>query len=919
MKYGISALCIAALVLLSSGCKRTELEDVDFSGDVLVFAMNDSRTPESKSGAAVDAGDVRTITLKSDTDEMVLYRTEKATETFVESIPDTKGAPATTANIGKLYKDQMYAGVYTAAEHNTIDSSLKLAYESRSEGMSIWRATKQFEWPEQGSLDIWAWAPNNILASRKVTDSEGKMTFTYTMPAPGTATKKTDAEAQQDIILGHTVTAKPQKYVEMTMDHALTALRFEMDNTTSFKVKSIKLGGVYSAGTCTYKPGSTPQIIWTDLDPESKKDYTQDFDQTIAEGTEDAPQEIGPQEATFMVIPQCATGGNAISFDMTIEVDGVEKHYTASLKNEDWKAGVTYTYGIDFDGYEYEFKLVDETQSNISYINTSKSEETNIKVTSTMSYFGVPQDADWKIKSHTIDGETTEVDEDSFTAGGYSVSKNGNNLSVTSLVRSAISRGSHDYWINSNGRTEDLDWSPAPRDGVTDLSMFNFQTEQATSMTTANCYIIRHAGTYKLPLVYGNAVVNGEINAQSYYPNINGDVSGGNNRLDRFVNSVGAGIESPFIENAEGCGGSDLKCAIVWQDQAKVIQNITIVGEIRPGNDYSTSTVRYLQFEVPQSSICQNNALICIYKDKEGGIADQYDSGEAIWSWHIWTTNDPALLSSPISVKNYSGVVYKFFPLYTLGWIAGNDYPKKNPVKITLAQINSGNEIEIEVNQEEVPGFSIGCSYQFGRKDPMCMTDTPAQGSYIKAASGGTTLAGAICNPNKFYLRIQNGNFDWCKTTYNNLWTGKKSTNELIEQDDQQIKTIYDPSPIGYKVPAPKAFTGFSLTGTETEVVAKFNVNGYFNQGWFVFCEPEKKGAILYFPTTGVRHRDNGDYINTGTVGYYRSAVAADSNYTYFFYFYASMISPYRNTGSRSYGFSVRPVIDSTMPNNTQK
>ena len=76
IKYGIYTAGIALLLMAVSSCNRTEIEDVEAQGDGIKFAFSENRLPESKSGAAEASGDIRTITLKSDTDEMVLYRSE---------------------------------------------------------------------------------------------------------------------------------------------------------------------------------------------------------------------------------------------------------------------------------------------------------------------------------------------------------------------------------------------------------------------------------------------------------------------------------------------------------------------------------------------------------------------------------------------------------------------------------------------------------------------------------------------------------------------------------------------------------------------------------------------------------------------------------------------------------------------------
>ena len=46
---------------------------------------------------------------------------------------------------------------------------------------------------------------------------------------------------------------------------------------------------------------------------------------------------------------------------------------------------------------------------------------------------------------------------------------------------------------------------------------------------------------------------------------------------------------------------------------------------------------------------------------------------------------------------------------------------------------------------------------------------------------------------------------------YYNLWS---ADNDRIDaNDDVVIKSVYDPSPVGYSLPASNAFTGFSSTG----------------------------------------------------------------------------------------------------------
>ena len=546
---------------------------------------------------------------------------------------------------------------------------------------------------------------------------------------------------------------------------------------------------------------------------------------------------------------------------------------------------------------------IDEEDESQTFKNTNSDSETvTIPVTSTKTTGSVTSEWDWMISSYQIGTESpVSVEGTSFTAGGLTVSKSGNELSVISLAMSSVNRGSHDYWINSNGRTDDLDLSPADWSSVSetspiDLSKMDFTKDDyssavgAFSMTTANCYIIRHAGTYKLPLVYGNAVVNGNDNEQSFYPN----VTGGEYRLSRFVNHNGNGITSAFIENNTGCTAAS--CSIVRQDEASVIKNLSIIGNTLAAGNYTKDNVRYLQFTIDDATICQNNSVIAI---KDG-------SGNIMWSWHIWTTNDPALLTPAIPVTNKAGIIYNFFPLGGLGYVEPTDYPSKDQVIITLKQSLSGNIVNITVDQPMVLGFAKSNYYQYGRKDPMCRKDSPQFGVFKRDGIGKVNLQTAIMNPNTFY-RYDSGLHNWCSATYYNLWTGKKSIGGEMEDDAEIIKTVYDPSPVGYKMPASNAFTGFTTTGKESSMISQFNVSGSYNTGWNFYTNSSHNSTI-FFPALGYREISGGEVKNAGSKAYYWTAITVFEGDGYHLRFASDIVCPLDTGYGREAGFTIRPV-----------
>jgi hypothetical protein len=81
---------------------------------------------------------------------------------------------------------------------------------------------------------------------------------------------------------------------------------------------------------------------------------------------------------------------------------------------------------------------------------------------------------------------------------------------------------------------------------------------------------------------------------------------------------------------------------------------------------------------------------------------------------------------------------------------------------------------------------SRGLYYQWGRKDPI-----PLNNNLITFANGQVSMETAIRNPNTFFYKEET--YDWLSTPNDNLWGGITGT-----------KSIYDPSPAGFKVPLVK-------------------------------------------------------------------------------------------------------------------
>ena len=144
---------------------------------------------------------------------------------------------------------------------------------------------------------------------------------------------------------------------------------------------------------------------------------------------------------------------------------------------------------------------------------------------------------------------------------------------------------------------------------------------------------------------------------------------------------------------------------------------------------------------------------------------------------------------------------------------------------------------------------------------------------------------------------------------YLNLWS---TDNDKTEANDEVvIKSVYDPSPVGYSLPASNAFTGFTTTGgnvgDESNPVTPEQVNAKFpfDKGWELYSKLNKQSSTLFFPASSWRHYSSG-FLNDVSKGVgYWSAGAGSLNTSWFLSFTNQRISPLYNN-IRNLGLAVR-------------
>ena len=379
-----------------------------------------------------------------------------------------------------------------------------------------------------------------------------------------------------------------------------------------------------------------------------------------------------------------------------------------------------------------------------------------------------------------------------------------------------------------------------------DLSMVDNAGNARTSRTTANCYMVHNAGWYKLPLVYGNAIKDGNDNTVAYKPG--GTTS--NTYCANFVNHAGNAITAPWITKStsgsgvnKGMGITVNGAGLVWEDVSGLITNVKIDGD-------------YLLFKVNKDAASQEGNAVIAAKS----------SNIIVWSWHIWVTKQTFTTTTKISTGSHD---YYVTPV-NLGWV------------------QSGN------NEKQ----GTNTYYQWGRKDPF-------RGSGEVAYVTGTTatIADNIKNPTTHYY--DSSTEGSCNTKYYNMWDAQQKE-DIGNITTATKKTVYDPCPAGFCVPTGNLY--YFMGGSETRSMTTWDGTNK-GATWDNSVESGSiTGSAIFFPASGRRHYDSGSLIFDSD-GYNWSASPNSDSEVCRLYFYSAFWEWDKNI-KRAYGYPVRPVAE---------
>ena len=598
---------------------------------------------------------------------------------------------------------------------------------------------------------------------------------------------------------------------------------------------------------------------------------------------------------TFYMIPQQLTNKGVTAYVHC--TDGTE--ITVPLKGE-WKAGTTRTYKLSQTTSTWTYTLTPTDPSRAANYDETQSQAYGIT-----SYREDPathqqQAVAWKVVGYDANGDGT-FSMSEKPAWLTSLSKTeGDGGTAADQGTATLTKDVTDLLAKRNKALKEAiitSSASAPYD----LSLHNAQGA-TIARSTANSYLISAPGHYRIPLVYGNAIENGATYDKSYISHAPTGTSNEQYVLRAFRDHNNNPITDPWIEKTNGGANASVDGAeVVWADAANLVSSLSIAHD--GGN-------AFLDFEVKESDIQSGNAVVAVTKSDGAG------SKTVLWSWHLWFAPKDAL--DKIKVTNHQNKDY-YFTKETLGWKPtlwrSSTYTSARTVKVKVEQTvaNNGAKAYTVINITQNPGgVRKGATtlYQFGRKDAfpgVAKADLASNSHFTENAGDNMSIENGIQHPDLYYTWGSNWENNY---SYNNLWSADNTARGF--NDNSVVKTVYDPCPVGFKMPASNAFTGFTTTGQNSSTQSELNIEDsqtFQNNLGHNFWTNSSKTATIYFPASGCRDNSDGSLSTIGIFGSYWSAYYNVSNYGCFLIFYSGLVNPLY-AGIRANGFAVRPVAE---------
>lgn len=838
------ALAVCAALALLGACADDDIPGYGCRpGDSMDF---DIALTESWQEAAPEGSPRQKVSISrmsGDSDELYLITTAtpQPDSAATTGATQSRGTAVTTATFYDSFglSALCYTGTWPDEAHTYCDN---LRMKKTGTAWAPDETGKKLGWVGSGRIRFFAYAPHSSAASAGVsaptagTDGIPEIKFTA----------KSTVTAQTDLLAAVTDTrGDAGGTVALTFGHTLTAVSVKTgDAMLAGTFKSVKLSGVYGSGTLRADLGSDSKTTYSWTPSGSATSFTAELG---ADGTVIAPdtgtygdnhytkpgQSIADGSLTFFMVPQTLPSGAKLEIVFTDELTKVERTLTADLSGKKWLPGERVEYAVSSTGIKatpvFSIELANETTLPYTGIVDVKSMQAYMKV----AQYG-KDDVNLPLKLRFESSVDTKAACTFTPTGEPSTDVTAKKTGVLRLVPQAP------YKDEMRKPFDDLGLSTiytTEADGTAmDLSQFN-GLEKDGRTESANTYVIRTPGLYKLPLVYGNSL----NNTKAYIPGTTADKHVWEVMVDHRNNP----IAHEWIKDQHP--GIKFEAELLWQDSPGLLRNLKL-----------SEDRRWLQFEIREATLNQGNAHIAI-KDPA--------TGHALWSWQIYVTHYDWSGDADVDITAYESNLKHAIAPANVGYCTMHSGAPERTQKITVYATGAdGKETALKTftfTQEGIAASSAGDNtyYQWGRKDPVpggiYSSSTPdnlligmddeqeefnmitkpvwtpdgnygvAAGQSLKAEDSGTLVDyyESIARPDVFFMHnyikpaseSQNGpNYIarriWTGLPYN-IWDGlrnhKAESNSVTAENDNVVqKTVYDPSPRGYNVPHVGAYTG---------------------------------------------------------------------------------------------------------------
>lgn len=802
----------------------------------------------------------------------------------------------------------------------------------------IWCTDRTEYWPSREQLRFYAVSPaadfDNLIA---LSAAEGTVEFDYTAHR-GASGASNDAEAQPDLLLATGVCDKKSSIsgsAPLEFHHPLSAIKFAVRDVLDGEIVDITLSGILSQGHCQFTPGTeNSPVVWTDQ--KTPATFTQAFNHPVvdkypADETKDVVLNNLMPEKTFMMMPQqiqndaevtvrikrtgltpeeITVKGKILANEITEWLPGHEYIYTISSSADNWMNVLTVR-GNEAEGYGNIYVYDPENENFPQNENTG--DFSVISYRYRLNKQTVTEDLPWSAYSDGSESYEVQDGNDVLRSGKFITAEDWLTEISSDETDCAPFTGSGGTQYNKSHTVQFYphylvtDWDGdeimqrTPQfTGYSmshpyDLSTFG----GVRGRSTANCYVVDRGGWYCLPLVYGNAVINGVDTPSTYKCDVSDT-----HVLSTMTDYHGNPINSAYIDR-----NSAVSAGLIWQDAYNLVSEVSL-REIENGGE------KMLCFYVDPDNIQQGNAIVAV-RDAQGDV---------IWSWHIWATEHwldkdgyPHALR-PTSTyfgadvngrshlrergdarvtKNQPNNVEVYMSPYTLGWCDAKNvlYLKRKSMMHFRQHPEKGSSVVLKTAELELiqAGATVryqignGTYYQWGRKDPQVgfvdyqkhfkTNFGPVKFGIKDNTYTNISLKDGILHPELMYVgetaglsttdELYKHTQDWTTGSKWNLWNNSPDINIGWDKNAagvagisnwNQVKTIYDPCPVGYTVPN---------VGVWRVIGAYGNPLGSGSNTFYEdkIVKEEIDGVLKDVPYDGFKDQINGrrDYKLTGT------------------------------------------------------